>query len=374
MRSCFLLLLLLVLSCSEDSQIDPLKAALVSDALPIKRVMDSADRYEIQVKLTTVSRERDSIRLKDFQFQLNDSMYFYPASTVKLPVSILALESLQHDDRLDLDTPFFVEGDSAFTTFREDIRDIFAVSGNDTYNRLFEYLGKDAINQRLAQNNLGPIRISHRLSTADAFELTTRSLIVQTSDSTLWSSSPIINSPIVPFDMLRIRKGIGYRNGEEIVMEPMDFSERNYLPISSLHEIMKRLFFPELFSESERFDLDESHLGFLKESMALFPRDVNYTDEEYYDSYGKFFIYGDSKDPIPDHMTIYNKVGYAYGYLTDSAYIVDSKNELDFIISATIHVNHNQIFNDDQYEYDEVGIPFLAELGRQIHYNLIQDR
>ena len=59
-------------------------------------------------------------------------------------------------------------------------------------------------------------------------------------------------------------------------------------------------------------------------------------------------------------------MGYAYGYLTDCAYIVDKKKNKEWLITATIHVNDNQIFNDDKYEYDNIGIPFLAELGRQL--------
>jgi hypothetical protein len=74
---------------------------------------------------------------------------------------------------------------------------------------------------------------------------------------------------------------------------------------------------------------------------------------------------------MPDDITILNKVGYAYGYLTDCAYIMDTTNEISFILTATVHVNENRIFNDDNYQYDEVGIPFLAALGRQIHQQLI---
>jgi hypothetical protein len=29
-------------------------------------------------------------------------------------------------------------------------------------------------------------------------------------------------------------------------------------------------------------------------------------------------------------------------------------------------VNSNQIFNDDTYEFEQVGIPFLAALGQEI--------
>ena len=60
---------------------------------------------------------------------------------------------------------------------------------------------------------------------------------------------------------------------------------------------------------------------------------------------------------------IANKSGWAYGYLTDTAYIRDTRSGREFIISASI-VNANQTFNDDEYEYEELGVPFLAELGR----------
>ena len=137
---------------------------------------------------------------------------------------------------------------------------------------------------------------------------------------------------------------------------------------------MKRIIFPKAFSEDERFDISGTHRQFILDAMGLYPREMGYTSEEYYDSYCKFFIYGDSKDSIPEHMRILNKVGYAYGYLTDCAYIRDEKNDLEYILTATIHVNSDGIFNDDVYEYDTIGIPFLAELGRQIHTYLLEQK
>ena len=65
-------------------------------------------------------------------------------------------------------------------------------------------------------------------------------------------------------------------------------------------------------------------------------------------------------------VRIYNKVGDAYGTLTDSAYIVDKEKDIEFLLTATILVNANAIFNDDIYEYDGLGFPFLGELGRQV--------
>ena len=43
------------------------------------------------------------------------------------------------------------------------------------------------------------------------------------------------------------------------------------------------------------------------------------------------------------------------------------ENGIEFFLTATVFVNKNQIFNDNVYEYDELGIPFLAEVGRAIY-------
>ena len=164
-----------------------------------------------------------------------------------------------------------------------------------------------------------------------------------------------------------ILKGSGYMENDSLHHAPFDFSMKNYFPLSTQQELMKRLFFSGQFKPSENFQLHKEDEAFLKKMMAAYPYEVGYDREEYYDSYGKFFLYGDSEEPINSGIKIYNKVGYAYGTLTDTAYIQDPENEIEFFLSATILVNQNGIFNDNQYEFDEIGIPFLAELGRQIY-------
>ena len=44
----------------------------------------------------------------------------------------------------------------------------------------------------------------------------------------------------------------------------------------------------------------------------------------------KYFLFGDSKQPIPGSFRIYNKVGQAYGYLLDDAYVVDLDEGVEF--------------------------------------------
>ena len=368
----FLLLLLFLTSCS-DEPTDPLAEALASEDPAIVKVLQNLDKHEVQIALSVVDNSKDQISFREYQFQLNDSVYFYPASTVKFPVAVLALEKLHHNGLLNLDTSFTVDGDSIATTFREDIRDIFAVSSNKAYNDLFEFLGKDNINARLQELGIQPARISHRLSVPNSDTLGTRPLHFVKSFGESYTSTPHLNGAIVPLQLERVEKGIGYYRGDSLINTPMNFAYKNYFPVSSLHGSMKRVIFPELFPDSQQFDLTPELHQFLMESMKLLPKDAGYTSEEYYDSYVKFFMFGDDKAPMPSDIIIHNKVGYAYGYLTDCAYIVDTTNELSFILTATIHVNEDGIFNDDKYEYESVGIPFLAALGREIHAELVAE-
>lgn len=364
---------LLLYSCSKDAK-NPIDVALASKAPEIRQVMQNVDAYEVQIALSVVDATTNQVRFKEYEFQVNDSIYFYPASTVKLPVAVLTLEQLHNNGVMNLDLSYDIEGDSIASTFRADILDIFAVSSNKAYNNLFEFLGKDAINERLLELGIQPARIAHRLSTNNAAALTTKAITFYQDFGTSFTIPSKPNDSINPLQLKRLSKGNGYIKGDSLVAEPMDFSYKNYFPVRSLHQTVKRIVFPEAFSPEQQFNLTPDLQSFLLEAMQIKPREAGYNPEEYYDSYVKFFLFGDSKEPMPSDIIIHNKVGYAYGYLTDTAYIVDTTNELAFILTATIHVNKNGIFNDDNYEYESIGIPFLAQLGREIHQELIKQQ
>ena len=331
--------------------------------------MDSVAQYELQIRYTKIQRLKDSIVFTDYNYQVNDSNYFYPASTVKILTVLLTLEKLNEMDSLDLYTQFYVEGDSLETTFANEISKIFAVSDNEANNRLFEFLGQDGINKSLKNKGISPVRISHRLSTENAFEVTSVPLVAYLNDTTTTMLKPSTNMPAKPLILSGIKKGIGFYEENTLTSEPFDFSLKNYFPISTQNEVMKRIIFPDQFSKNQQFNLSPDQYKFLLKAMSDPPRNIGYDEMDYYDGYGKFFMYGDTKDTIPEYLKIYNKVGNAYGTVTDCAYITDSKNNIEFILSATLLVNKDGIFNDDKYEYEAIGIPFLAQLGREI-YNM----
>ena len=356
-----------VVSCAKNDTIPPLEKALASQNPNIQRVMDNLDAYEVQIRYTQIDRRNDSVIFTDHDFQVDANSYFYPASTVKFPAAVAALEKLNEIDSLSMDTRFFVEGDSVQTTFAKAVSEIFAVSDNAANNRLLEFLGQDDLNRRMERRGVSPIRIAHRLSTDNADDVTTKPLVFYLNDSTTALSSSIINAAIQPLELNDIKKGKGYIAGETHQQGAFDFSLKNYFPIDAQSALLKRIIFPEAFPEAQQFKLNKKQREFLLEAMHTLPSKVGYDPVDYYDSYVKFFLFGDSTEPMPEHIKIYNKVGYAYGTLTDNAYIKDTKNNIDFMLTATILVNSDEVFNDDAYEYDEVGIPFLAQLGRELY-------
>lgn len=349
------------ISCTTDKNYDnPIDFALAADADKIQNVMQHLEAHEVQILLTDAEGN-------DFHFQANDSMYFYPASSVKFPMALGALEVVNGIPGITSETDFRVEGDSVTTTIRTEVQKIFAFSDNDAYNRLFEFLGQDQINFLLKSKDVGKAKITHRLSTSDAANLLTKAVSFTENDSIIYQQKEKENAPIAPLSIQKTQKGKGFYRNDSLIPQPMDFSKKNYVPVATLHELMKRLFHPKKYNANQQFEFSTSDREFLLKVMHETPKQQGFNDPEYYDSYVKFFLFGDSKEAMPTHIKIYNKVGYAYGYLTDCAHIVDTKNNISFTLTATIHVNKNQIFNDDTYEYDEIGIPFLAELGRQIH-------
>ena len=206
-------------------------------------------------------------------------------------------------------------------------------------------------------------RIFHRLSTTNSSNLNGKRVDFFLNDSII----SFQNKNIAPskLNLKGVKKGIGYINQTgSLIKEPMNFSDKNFISINDLHKIIKILFFPDKFEESGRFNLTQTQKDLVFKYMSGYPKEFGYNDEEYPYFFNKFFIYGDEELEFSNRFKIFNKVGLAYGQLTDVAYIVN--DSISIILTATIDVNTNKIYNDDNYDYDLIGFPFLAQLSRGI--------
>jgi hypothetical protein len=157
-------------------------------------------------------------------------------------------------------------------------------------------------------------------------------------------------------------------------LHPKDFSKKNAYPLAEQQALLKRLIFPETFRPDQRFKLTKDDYTFIYKWMSALPRESDYPklDTSYYDGYVKFLLFGNSKQPIPDNYRIFNKVGDAYGFMIDNAYIVDFDKKIEFMLSTTIYANSDGIFNDDKYDYDTISMPFFENLGKVIYEHELQ--
>ncbi|MBD3223887.1 MAG: hypothetical protein GF313_04110 [Caldithrix sp.] len=355
----------------------------------LQPMMDDPQKYELQIRYTQINRDNlNRPSFKTYTYAANRDAYFYPASTVKLYAALLALEKINHLDINGLSKYTPVEFDSAFSgqsSLKTDstaknnrpsiahfIKQIFLVSDNEAFNRLYEFLGQKKFNERLKAKGYTDTRILHRLSAALTPEENryTNPLQFIKNGKIIFRQPMLHNGQILKNKENDVLKGRGYMEDGQLIEQSMDFTYKNVTSTKDLQTALMAVFFPKAIESQHTFNLKTDDIVFLQKYMGMLPSESNlsqYHTEDYYDAYVKFFMFGDSKKNMPKHIRIYNKVGVAYGYLIDNAYIVDFKNKIEFLLTAVIHVNANRIFNDNQYEYDSVGFPFLASLGRIIY-------
>lgn len=363
--------LLFTLIFIENSYAQSIRSILKnSESELINYVYNNQEKFEVQIILTELKKRKNGFTIHKKKFNVDKKNYFYPASSIKLPIALLTIEKINENPNLNINSEFSIESDSIITTFKKEITDLFIISSNESFNRLFEFLGQDYINKKLKQKGFKDFSIYHRLSTKESDNLKTKEINFYRNGEINQIQKSINNKPLTKLNLKNLNKGIGFILDNELQDKSMDFSRKNYFSIEELNNILICLFFPEV-SKNKKFNLSNSQNLLIQKLMSSTPYDMGFDKNIYPNNYNKFFIYGDKDGMINDN--IYNKVGNAYGYSIDNAYIYNKNSDRHFVLTACIYTNANNILNDNYYEYDEIGIPFLAEIGRFLtNYNIRQ--
>jgi hypothetical protein len=361
-----------------------LEKLLKKHSAHLANVLDNPDKYEVQILYTKIDRnKKNEPHFTTYGYHVNNAKYFYPASTVKLPAVLLALEKL---NKLGIDkyTPMITGADrpeqtavTVDTTAENKLpsvahyaKKILLASDNDAFNRLYEFIGQKDFNDSLHAKGYRDVRISHRLESPMGTENNRYTNPIRfENDGKLVYEQPGKYSDQKFISPEPIKRGKGYMKNGTLVDEPFDFSEKNYFALEDQHRLLKALFFPESVPAKERFNLSQEDYRFVYQYMSQFPVETefpaNYTDD-YYDGYAKFLLFGGTKTRLPRHIRLFNKCGDAYGYLLDNAYIADFEKGIEFMLTAVIYCNEDQIFNDNKYDYETIGLPFMRDVGKAV--------
>lgn len=388
-ETCLLLLFIGLFNTSlngQNKETDLIEQLLSKNKNLFSKVLESPGKYKVQIIYTRIDRdENNSPSFTTHKYRIDADDYYYPASTVKFPASLLALEKINElgINGLTKHTPLQI--DSAFSgqtkvlydssaenykpTIAHYINKVFLVSDNDAFNRLYEFVGQKEFNERLWIKRYRDVKIIHRLAVSLSPEQNRH-----TNPFTFYDGEKVIYHQPAEFNPLQYKnycndllQGIGYYYGDSLLYEPMNFTYKNYLSLEDQHNILKAVMMPDAVPVEQKFNLTDDDYEFLYKSMSMFPKESRYPKydgEKHSDFSMKMFSFWKQEDEDMSGIRIFNKVGGAYGYLIDNSYFVDFNNKIEFFLSAVIYVNEDQIFNDDKYEYDEIGYPYMSNLGR----------
>jgi hypothetical protein len=153
----------------------------------------------------------------------------------------------------------------------------------------------------------------------------------------------------IPFYSVYVKKGeynpIDYYSNRE--------NHRNKFTIEDMHSFLKSLVFPELHTNKP--ELSEDDYAFLYKQMA----DNNHLN---------YILHDKLSDSA---IKIFNNSGKDDGFMIDNAYVVDTRNGVDFFLSVVIKCNKTDMSEE---EYEQTGMSFIKNISRIVHEHAINEK
>ena len=347
----------------------------------LRKISAHPDKYRLQIIYTEIERADGTPVFTNHYYNVKPENYFYCASLVKLPVSILSLQKL-NELNIPVDAIMFTDSSaschkkvsqfwsrSGYPTAENYIKQMLLVSDNEAYSRLYEFLGVDYIHENLEKDGYPGIRIINRYDgncSGKDQQITNPVRFLDKGLKLIYAQKELRPSRPYPSPEKNMLVGKAHREGKKRVNTPKSFSGSNYMSLVDCHSILQEL----IFNQTGKFGITAEQRNFLVKYLGYYPRQSSspvYDPKVYYDSYKKYLFYGDSKATIKDtNLIITNIVGQSYGFMSDCAYFSDKENKIEFMVSAVIYANEDEII-DGNYDYKSIALPYLAELGRQFY-------
>ena len=394
----YIILLLLVKANSINAQLPaPFNAILpsIQDSIT-KKVLASPNAYRLQLVYTQIDRDQNGIpRFTNHTLYADAENYFNPASMVKMPLAFLALEKLYELNQPGVNKYTTMQFDSNYQrqvamyadssaqnkkpSIAHFIKRAFLISENDPYNRLYQFMGQGPTNQKLLAKGYSSTKITRQFMgyTEDQNRHTNGINFMDEKGLPILKLAPQYNKDSFQFGAPILIGDAHWNSKDEVVKAPFDFTRHNSISLIDMQKMLQSVVFPASVPTQNRFNMTESDRLFLLQYLSQYPSETNYPKYDsthFYDSYVKFF-FQDSTHAMPKHIRVFNKVGWAYGFLTDVSYVLDTKNNIDYMLSATIYVNSDGVVNDSKYDEEAVGFPFLNQIGKAFYqYELERPR
>lgn len=331
--------------------------------------LQAAQAYRLQIVYTQINRDgKNRPVLKHYAFRLDTTEYFYPASLIKLPLVLLALEKLHRLGQSALTPRLSIQlvpgqmgclatAPQKAYTLEEAIKRQLVYSDNETFDYLYALVPPWEATARLHQRGYRSAFVGHRLGrSCNAAEnrcvegLTLRS----EKGQILQKMAPACQEALPPHPYA----------GHPYLLDP----QANALSLKDAHTLFMGVLFPQVLRPKERFQLSLNDYHLLRRYLSMYPSEANlnrdFPPPLYHDGIRKYFLVGGSDTTkLPSRIRIFNKVGLAYGYLVDCAYVVDFDLGVEFFVSAVLYVGSPPGGPSASGYNWQKGLYFFKELG-----------
>ena len=361
-----------------------------------KKVLANPKTYRYQLVYTKIDRDQNGIpHFTNYTLHADPENYFNPASMVKMPLAFLAMEKLyelnlpgvnkyttmQFDSNYQRQVAMYADSsaENKKPSIAHFIKRAFLISENDPYNRLYQFVGQGPTNQKLIAKGYTSTKITRQFMgyTEDQNRHTNGIQFMDEKGLPILKLAPQYNKDSFQFGAPILIGDAHWNSKDEVVNAPFDFTRHNNISLVDMQKMLQSVIFPASVPKQNRFNMTEADRLFLLQYLSQYPSETNYPKYDsahFYDSYVKFF-FQDSTHAMPKHIRVFNKVGWAYGFLTDVSYVLDTKNNIDYMLSATVYVNSDGVVNDSKYDEETVGFPFLNKVGTAFYeYELKRPR
>ncbi len=349
--------------------LSPMSPLLAGASINLKRWLANPAALRLQICYTRVRHGRPQAT----QYFGKNAHWFAAASLVKVPLAAFMLEQLEAKEldfrRLNIAFPEMPDCAERAQELRKPqaiariLERALVVSDDSSYCALYDFLGPAWIENRFRALGDSGVRIQARFGScgpegsriAAGFILREQAKIVQ--------SRPALASRALQRSTTPILVGNAWRSGSRLIQGAKDFSDSNTLPLPVAHRLMIALRYPDAFPEAARFKLSQGARFELLRLLRAAPSAGQYlSSAEKQQPAQAFRLLGTGDGRWPSGLNVTSKVGWAYGFLSDVAHLQDADHEC--FVSCACYLNADGVLNDGIYEYDQIGRPMMAELGR----------
>lgn len=358
-------------SARMDTYLDSPVLARILEAPEFSTVMANPAKHRLQILLSEVKHSFGRTTLVHHSFRQRPREYFYPASLVKLPAALLALEKLHGTKGILWTTPYEVtrtscekkENEKPLTqrqNIKDDILASITLSDNPAFDRLYSWTGPGYLTDTLRARGYSSIQITHRLGArCSPFENRITHPVTFYPEGAL----PVVQDPIVS-------EAYHAQSDDSGLIPDYPGDLRSFGQLADFHWMTIAALLPDAVEPRARFQISEEERLWIARAMSRMPEEyhgaIPVDLESMQGSPLKFLLMGGSKEKIPPNIRILSKSGKALGFLSETGLYIDTESNTAFFLSAVVYVNYVASGEDDDHHYDDIGLPFMRDLGRKV--------